>query len=385
MTLETSIGIATTGICLFCAHLLLLRRRDPGVYLPLALLFLFQGASLGIGLLHETFDPDGTGLLFRASVLVAGLETTLPFLLWAYVRALTTEGPVDRIPNLLRHVAAIVPVLLLFWTLLLLPNGFDADALQENDPRALRFVLVGAAVLLADLLFKAVVATYIYLIVRRLLAYRVRLREVFASTENRELTWIWVLLACMAAYLCVNIALTASVVSGLFAEQTRDMWWPVVNSLALLGLFWALGVWGLRQRPGLTRHPVVATPEPDARQSRKYEKSALDDDRLRRIARKVEDAMAEDALYRDPNLSLWDLGKHIGVTSHYVSQALNTHLNKSFFDLVNGWRIESAIEQLNTTDETILTIAYDVGFNSRSAFYKAFKRHTGKTPSDLRR
>ena len=95
--------------------------------------------------------------------------------------------------------------------------------------------------------------------------------------------------------------------------------------------------------------------------------------------------MSKDLLYRDPNLSLWDLAKHIGVTSHYVSQSLNTHLGQSFFELVNGWRIKDAITQLTTTDATILVITYDVGFNSRSAFYKAFKRETGKTPTDLRK
>lgn len=369
---------------MFCAHLLLLRRRDTGVYLPLALLFLFQGASTGIATLAEAYDPNGLGILFRISILVGGLETTLPFLLWVYVRALTTEGQPERIPKLRYHVIAIICVVMLFWSLLFLPDEFDAAELQDDDPRALGFVVIALAVLLADFVFKAMIAIYIYLIIRRLLAYHTRLKDVFASTENRELTWIWVILICMAVYLCVSIAFTASIVSGVFAENTHDTWLPSLNGIALLGLFWALGVWGLRQRPGMTRQPVVAAPEPDDPKPRKYEKSALDDDRLQRIARKVEAAMAEDVLYHDPNLSLWDLAKHIGVTSHYVSQALNTHLNKSFFDLVNGWRIKDAIEQLNTTDETILAIAYDVGFNSRSAFYKAFKRETGQTPSDLR-
>lgn len=384
MTLEISINMVTTGICLFCANLLLLRRHDTGVYLPLALLFLFQGTSTGVAAIAETYDPNGSGILFRVSVLTGGLEITLPFLLWAYVRALTTEGPTERIPKLWYHVIPIIFVLVSFWSLLFLPDGFAEAEFDENDPRALGFVVIALAVLLADVVFKAMIATYVYLIIRRLLTYRARLRDVFASTENRELTWIWVILVSMAFYLCVSIAFTVSVLSGLFTEDTFDTWLPTLNSIALLALFWAIGVWGVRQRPGLTRQPVVIPPEPDRPEPRKYEKSALDDDRLKRIAGKVEAAMAEDVLYRDPNLSLWDLAKHIGVTSHYVSQALNTHLNKSFFDLVNGWRIKDAIKQLNATDETILVIAYDVGFNSRSAFYKAFKRETGKTPSDLR-
>jgi len=385
MTLDISISLVTAGICLFCAHLLLLRRRDTGVYLPLALLFAFQGASLAAAALAETYDPGGTGILFRISVLVGGLEITLPFLLWIYVRALTTEGQPERIPRLPYHVIPIIFVLLSFWSLMLLPDGFEAVELSDDDPRALMYVAVALAVLLADVVFKAMIATYLYLIIRRLLAYRTRLRDVFASTENRELNWIWMILIAIAFYLCVSIFFSASVLFGLFAEDTYEAWLPTLNNVALLALFWTIGVWGLRQRPGLTRQPVVDPPEPVQPQPQKYEKSALDDDRLKRIAQKVEAAMSQDALYRDPNLSLWDLAKHIGVTSHYVSQALNTRLNKNFFDLVNGWRIKDAIKQLHATDESILMIAYDVGFNSRSAFYKAFKRETGKTPSDLRK
>jgi AraC-like DNA-binding protein len=94
--------------------------------------------------------------------------------------------------------------------------------------------------------------------------------------------------------------------------------------------------------------------------------------------------MSNDLVYRDPNLSLWDLAKHIGVTSAYVSQTLNTTIGSNFFDYINSWRVRDAVEQLQNSDETILVITYDVGFNSRSSFYKAFKREMGTTPSELR-
>ena len=70
---------------------------------------------------------------------------------------------------------------------------------------------------------------------------------------------------------------------------------------------------------------------------------------------------------------------------NHLSQTLNETLNENFFDHVNGWRVRDAdFEQLTTTDQSILTIAYAVGFNSRSQFYKAFKRETGMTPTELR-
>lgn len=385
MILENAINLVTTGFCLFCAQLLLMRRRDTEVYLPLAMLFLFKAVATGTDVLAQTYDPKDLGILFRISVLMGGLEIASPFLFWAYVRALTSEGQTERIRKLGYHIAPMVFVLLAFWSLLLLPAGFQETDLPQEDPRLLGYLLIVLAVLSADFVFKAMIATYVFLTIRRLIAYRTRLKEVFASTENRELNWIWAILACVVFYLCVSVAFTFAVVSGAFAENLFEAHLQTLDALALLVVFWVIGIWGLRQRPGMSRQSVVVETPPDEPIARKYEKSALDAERLQRIAGKVETAMSKDLLYRDPNLSLWDLAKHIGVTGHYVSQALNTQLNKSFFDLVNGWRVKDAIEQLTTTDETILVIAYDVGFNSRSAFYKAFKRETGKTPSDLRK
>ncbi|CAN0482038.1 unnamed protein product, partial [Hapterophycus canaliculatus] len=117
---------------------------------------------------------------------------------------------------------------------------------------------------------------------------------------------------------------------------------------------------------------------------KRYAKSALDTPRAARIAAKLRHAMEVDTLYLDPNLSLWALSSHIGVTDNYVSQTLNEEIRLNFFDFVNGYRIEAAKRALTQTEETILAIAYDVGFNSRSSFYTAFRKVTGQTPSDFR-
>jgi AraC-like DNA-binding protein len=387
MTFEsaaTFLNIVLVGICLFSAHLLMLRRRDPGVYLPLALLFLFQGIATGVALFADVVDRSGDGWVSRVNLMTGALEIAIPFLFWVYVRALTTEGETERIPKLWKHILPIVVVTLCFWSLMFLPVELADAELADDDPRLVRVAFILMAVLVADVVFKGMVVTYVYLIIRRLMAYQTRLKDVFASTENRELTWLWAIVVSAGFYVCVNIALTVLIAWGVFSEDATEDKVAALHSLAVLALFWVIGVWGLRQRPGLVRRFESEVDQPELPPAQKYEKSALDAERANRIARKIEAAMSQDLLYREPDLSLWDLAKHIGVTSHYVSQTLNTHLGKSFFELVNGWRIKDALTQLKTTDATILVIAYDVGFNSRSAFYKAFKRETGKTPSDLR-
>lgn len=387
MTFEsaaTFLSIVLVGICLFSAHLLMLRRRDPGVYLPLALLFLFQGIATGVALFAGVVDRSGDSWVSRVNVMTGALEIAIPFLFWVYVRALTTEGGTERISKLWKHILPIVVVTLCFWSLMFLPVELADAELADDDPRLVRVAFILMAVLVADVVFKGMVVTYVYLIIRRLMAYQARLKDVFASTENRELTWLWAIIVSAGFYVCVNIGLTVLIAWGGLSEDTTEDKISTFHSLAVLALFWVIGVWGLRQRPGLVRRFESEGDQPEPPPAQKYEKSALDTERANRIAHKIEAAMSQDLLYREPDLSLWDLAKHIGVTSHYVSQTLNTHVGKNFFELVNGWRIKDALTQLKTTDATILVIAYDVGFNSRSAFYKAFKRETGKTPSDLR-
>ena len=380
------VDIAFVGLCLFCANLLFLRKHDTGVFLPLALLFLFMGTSSLVNVLAEaTGVANEISPMMRISILFILPEIWCPFLFWLYVRGLTSEGDDTHIPNLRYHLIPIAIVSLLFSTLIFLPSELNDADLAEDDPKVVLALLIALAVLIADVLFKIMIVVYLFMIIRRLRAYRNRLYEVFASTENRELNWIRLITLAGLVFLTLSVAFSAITWSDALGLTYGNEVLGLFDSLAVFSLFWIIGIWGLRQRPGLTRTPVVAAPEPEEPSERKYKKSALDDERATRIATKICSAMSKDLLYREPNLSLWDLAKHIGVTSHYVSQTLNTKLDSTFFDYINRWRINDAVEQLTSTDETILNIAYDVGFNSRSAFYKAFKRETGKTPSDLRK
>ena len=77
----------------------------------------------------------------------------------------------------------------------------------------------------------------------------------------------------------------------------------------------------------------------------------------------------------------------MSIPAHHLSQVINDKFEKNFFDLINGFRIEEAKRRLANGDiekQKILAIALDVGFGSLGSFNRAFKRHTGKTPSEFR-
>lgn len=96
--------------------------------------------------------------------------------------------------------------------------------------------------------------------------------------------------------------------------------------------------------------------------------------------------MEDNQLYLDEDLNLNMLARAIGVRKDQLSFLLNQELDVSFADFVNRYRVEAArIRLLEDPESSILSIAFSVGFNTKSAFYEAFRKFTGKNPGDFRR
>lgn len=100
---------------------------------------------------------------------------------------------------------------------------------------------------------------------------------------------------------------------------------------------------------------------------------------------KLLETMKKEQLYLNNSLRLDDLATKINLSSNHTSQIINEHFNLSFFDFVNKFRIDEAKNLLlqNKQDGTTITqLAYDVGFNNRASFYKAFKKFADDSPSN---
>jgi AraC-like DNA-binding protein len=122
--------------------------------------------------------------------------------------------------------------------------------------------------------------------------------------------------------------------------------------------------------------------------ARKYASSNLSPSEGVRIRIDIIRLMEEEVLFTDPELTIEKLSIRCRSNRHLVSQVLNQHLNQSFYDFVNGYRINEAKRMLADPANghlKIASIAYDVGFNSLSAFNDVFRKTTGLTPSAFRR
>ncbi len=107
---------------------------------------------------------------------------------------------------------------------------------------------------------------------------------------------------------------------------------------------------------------------------------------LNELERRLERLMLEERIYLQEELSIADLSRFLGVSVHQLSEFFNKNLGVNFANYVNRYRIREAQRLLREREDlTILNIAYEVGFNSKSAFHTAFQRHCETTPSEYRR
>jgi len=99
------------------------------------------------------------------------------------------------------------------------------------------------------------------------------------------------------------------------------------------------------------------------------------------LASKLERLMNQQKAFKDPDLKLNSLSKMLTVSPHQLSQLLNEHLENNFTTYINSYRIEEACGIIITNNRlTLEAVGYEVGFNSKSTFFTAFKKHTGMTP-----
>jgi len=184
----------------------------------------------------------------------------------------------------------------------------------------------------------------------------------------------------LATYVVVGIGWWMSFDGGLVAAKMVDLAWLVLAiAVFTMGYFMIL-------QPQIFRHPLeTASPAPVAatpRLPRPIKPSAALN--ASEVAT-LEALVIREQPYLNPGLSLADLAELAQVPAHHLSKLINEGFQKNFFDFINTYRVEAfraRIEQGDHHQHTILSQALEVGFNSKTAFNRAFKKHLGITPRE---
>ncbi|WP_169338336.1 helix-turn-helix domain-containing protein [Colwellia piezophila] len=385
-----ALNISTLVVIIFSANLLILRSFDRQTYLPLAICLV----AIGVLMCQPTLA------VFSPSLQPTFMILSLPALLlispcfWFYVQGLTAETPWRFSRKSLRHlIPAGVGTFIALLSIIIPADIIRALLVDGNDvilsstPLLLRYLLYAMLITTLILILGWVIQSgfYFYKIIQRLNRYRRHLKDLFASTESREIKWLsWLLFVVGTVWVTMAVYI---VLDNLFYSIQTD---PILTNTVILVMLWSIAIWGLRQKPGFeelyeSKDDIKAVLVQDDNLQRKYQRSALDQQQSALIATKIEKSMAEGELYLDASLSLQKLAKHIFTSPNYISQTLNETLGMNFFDYVNKYRVDAAKRMLKQSNNTVLDIAMSVGFNAKSSFYTAFKKETGQTPSQYRK
>jgi AraC-like DNA-binding protein len=122
--------------------------------------------------------------------------------------------------------------------------------------------------------------------------------------------------------------------------------------------------------------------------AKKYERSTLTPERAERHLKRLLEVMEREKPYTDGELTVQKLAESLSIPAQHLSQLINERLNQSFTEFINTYRVEEAKRRLLDARKrhySILAIAEEVGFNSKSAFNAVFKRHANMTPSEFRK
>jgi AraC-like DNA-binding protein len=136
--------------------------------------------------------------------------------------------------------------------------------------------------------------------------------------------------------------------------------------------------------PPVLNIPVIIE---EKQPERHYKKSALDTPMMDEYEHALVNFMRKTKIYLEAEISLEGLSAKVNIPKHHLTQLLNERFKKNFYAFINEYRIAEAIEKLKDpdTDDSILSLAYDYGFNSKSSFNNYFKKLTGATPSMYRK
>jgi AraC-like DNA-binding protein len=155
--------------------------------------------------------------------------------------------------------------------------------------------------------------------------------------------------------------------------------------LIIIGFVFYIGYFGIKQENIFTNNPLSGNiVEEDREKTEKYKNSGLKNETATELYHKLLKIMATEKPYLDPKLSLAGLAQLLEISPNQLSQIINQEAQVNFHDFVNNYRVEEFIERAGANKNfSLLALALDSGFNSKSSFNTIFKKQKGLAPSQF--
>lgn len=359
------IGLSQT---VFAAFLVITKKPRVLADLVLAFWLLLIASETYISLYIETIRLTSAALNFSVLIQLAYMP-----IMFIYVKTLSSEYPRLSPKELFHFVPHFV---FLLWLLLFLKDEPIFYGSPENWPRMGHIYRTVFAIH-----FFLSICYYSFMILKSIRQHQQENPDRFSYTSGGiTLNWLKFI-----QFLFV-ISFTTMIVMALFADVANYPFDPRFFIRTSLTIF-AFGVsfFGVRQ-PALFKPSPEEIPQ-DKENKTRYEKSGLSESLARLYEERLQTYMEEEKPYLNPELTIKDISDHLNISRHHITQVLNERINKNFYNYINEFRLAEVKKRLvdpRYSHLTLIAIAYDSGFNSKSAFNSIFKKATGMTPSEYR-
>lgn len=229
-------------------------------------------------------------------------------------------------------------------------------------------------IILAQTLF------YITLMLRRMEAYTALIQGRYSNLTEIDLGWF--------RYFLI---LTGAIWSGdaLFEIIGNNSFLSILVAAFQILILYMGSYFALLQREIKIIKVTTVTNQPTELMSDhkiKYQKSGLENDEIKALFEQIDNLLIKKQLFLNSELTLSLLADEVGLSSNHLSQVINQSTHGSFYLLINQYRVTYLKELIqNNPEKPLLTLGYQSGFGSKSAFNSAFKKITGLTPSGYRK
>lgn len=323
--------------------------------------------------------------LFLTYPAIGGLGMNFPMLqgpfMFVYIQIVTSREGSFRLSYLLHAL----PFFLI--TAFLVSDFYLLEPLEKLAYFQTKIVHVSTPLLkIAWILNVFSGPVYVILSWLRLKKHASNIKEQFSSTEYINLNWLKYILVALG--LVWVIVLFTMVLRNWFTSLSIGFTDHLIYYGLTITIFF-LGYFGVKQK-GIFNN--ISSPEqhslnnlkPDTPQQQSYKKSGLTDDRAKELLNELLLYMDNEKPYLNNKLTLQEVANHLNISTNHLSQIINEQLHVNFFEFVNRYRLNEVKARLSSSSIqkfTILSIAFECGFNSKSGFNAYFKKETGLTPS----
>jgi len=301
-----------------------------------------------------------------------------PFLL-LYVSSLTSKKSKLDIYNFL-HFTPFIGFILYLFISSMFPDYSDGIRM-DHVSRGIELPFLFVFFLILTAMSGPV---YFLLSINQFRKLDINIFNNFSSAENINLDWLRKLVYVFGIIWTVLIVI--AIIHHIFhlfsmAFCTDGLFLSLSVFIILIGYF------GLKQKEIFIHYSdesndYITVPQ------KKYAGTGLKESDKKLYISKLKDYMDNEKPYLDTNLTLPGLASDLKISSHHLSQIINENYGCNFFDFINQYRVEDVKAKIvdpSFKHYSLLGIAFESGFNSKSAFNRIFKKATGLTPSNYKK